>query len=421
MAGASKPRSPFKFTDARAIFVPGLVTVSALLVLAALRLIHSGSAAHVQAAPARSSGSASGFRIIFGLKDRTTGKSWSGSIIDPAQVWSIQPWHFDDPDSIIQPNRWIVTLRKPRPAISVPPVGIVLDPSGPADREVRIETASGSFSFTPARVPYGKPYFVERFGGDVVVERVPLASRASTQDFENDDPALLRTRQGEYWLAWSGYKTRARNGFFYTGGDEVLVARSSDGRAWSAPVSITPPGDHFRVALGEDQQGRIWCVYSEQKKLETGNFDLFARAYDGRTWSAESQLTSNPLSDVFHRMISDSNGNLYLVWMSFRPLPSGGPAQSDIVMSVLHGSRWGEEIRVTDSAEDDWDPSIAADSSGRVWIAWDSYRKGRNAVPSYDVLMRNYANGQLGPVREISATPLAEMRADVAVDAADRV
>ena len=237
MPEASKARSSFKVTDVHATFVPGAGTGSALLVVAALRLIHPGSAVHIQAAPVRSYGAANGFRIIFGLKDRTSGKPWNGSVVDPSQVRSIQPWHFDDPDSIVQPNRWIVTLRKPRPAVSIPPVGIVLDVAGPPDGEVRIETASGSFSFTPARIPYGKPYVVESFGRDVVVERVPLASRARTQDFENDDPALLRSRKGEYWLAWSGYKIRARNGFFYTGGDEILVARSTDGRAWPGRFS----------------------------------------------------------------------------------------------------------------------------------------------------------------------------------------
>ncbi len=391
------------------------------------------------------------FKLTFGARSRTAGRVWSGSVRDPAQVRSIQGWHLGASDSIVPPNRWNVALEAAGGAVSAK--AVILNLLSPEEQPVEIGTRYGDFSFVPAEVPYGKAYAVPTFRGDVTIERVPAADAVAEPGYEDDDPAMLRTRGGEYWLAWTAYRTRRRDGYRYTGGDEVMVSRGvpsgSAGAQWEPPTSITPPGDHFRVALAEDGRGRIWCVYGEQKQLETGNFDLYARSFDGKRWSAEERLTNNPFPDIFHRLVADRKGDLYLVWMSYRPGPRRGapqspsqggiaPAaqqpslmgratvqsplpQSDIFLRVFNGDRWGEEINLSQSPEDDWEPAVAVDSSGRAWVAWDAYRSEAGGPGTYDVLLRSYSASGLGPVRKVSATPFAEMRADVAVDGADRV
>jgi hypothetical protein len=366
------------------------------------------------APPARSAG----FKITFGVKQKLHGRSWAGVLQDPAQVRSMRGWHLDTGDTITPPTKWNIALRSVGP--DTPAKGVVLEVVSPPDRPVTVYTREGNYSFTPSQIPYGTVYEIPETNGDATVERVPLARPVSGPEFEDDDPAILKTRGGDYWMAWVAYRTIARKDPYIEGGDQILVARSADGESWGRPAPLTPPGDHFRAALAEDGRGRIWCVYGAQKKMETGGFDLYARVYDGRTWSAEQPLTSDPRPDIFHRLVSDRKGNLYLAWMGFRPGPGGGPAQSDILMRVWNGERWGEETNVSQSAENDWEPALAADSSGRVWIAWDSYRS-LSGPASYDLLLRSYAGGSLGPVRAVSETPLAEMRADVAVDASDRV
>src|SRR5262249_54785452 len=148
-----------------------------------------------------------------------------------------------------------------------------------------------------------------------------------------------------------------------------------------------------------------------QKQMETGNFDLYARVFDGSTWSDEQQLTRDPRPDIFHRMAGDGKGNLYLVWMGYRPGPNHGPLQSDILLRVFNGTQWGAEVNLSQSQENDWEPAVAADASGQAWIAWDAYRPS-NGAANYDVLLRSYASGAPGPLRTIASTPHAEMRAD---------
>ncbi|MCX6633806.1 MAG: DUF3604 domain-containing protein, partial [Acidobacteria bacterium] len=386
--------------------------------VAALLWTRPGPVPRLAGAPVAAPAS-SGFMITFGLKAKTHGRAWSGGVRDPAQVRSIQGWHLGEGDSIVPPDRWNITLASVGGDVAAK--AVILDLVSPEDQLVTIFARVGDFSFVPAEIQPGKPYLPEQFRGDVSIQRVPLPQVATGREFEDDDPAILRTRNGEYWLAWVAYKTLRRDGYQVTGGDQIMVARGRDGWRWFEKIPLTQPGDHFRVALGEDGRGRIWCIYGAQKKPETGNFDLYAKVFDGDNWSAEQRLTNSPLPDVFHRVASDRDGNLYLVWMGFRPGPSGGPAQSEILMRVLSGDRWGDEINLSQSAENEWEPAVATDHSGSAWIAWDSYRVSGAGPATYDLMLRSYSQGKPGPVETVSATPYAEMRADVAVDAQDRV
>lgn len=394
--------------------------------LPCLALLGAGAALWLRSAPAPAAvppavqtPRSSGFKITFGLRVKGHGRNWSGGVRNTAQIGSISGWHLSAGDTIVPPDRWNITLTMV--AGDVAAKAVILDLVSPEEQPVTVFTRMGDFTFVPAEIPYGKTHFVEDFKGDVSVERVPVPQTVTGRQYEDDDPAILRTRGGEYWLAWVSYSTRRREGYQYTGADQVMVARGRDGLHWYGATTLTPPGDHFRVALAEDARGRIWCVFAAQKQLETGNFDLYARFFDGKDWSREERLTSSPFPDIFHRLAADRNGKMHLVWMGYRPGAGGAAPQSDILMREHDGDRWSAEVNVSQSAENDWEPAVAVDSSGRAWVAWDSYQPAGGAPATYDVLLRPCANGQLGPVQTVSGTPFAEMRADVAVDGRDRV
>ena len=206
------------------------------------------------------------------------------------------------------------------------------------------------------------------------------------------------------------------------GGDEVFVAHSDDeGRTWSQPESISPSGDHFRTALGEDANGGLWVVYGRQDRIESGNFDLYGRRYDGKAWSSPHKLTSDPRPDIFHRLATDSEGRLHLAWMGFRDGPGDSLEQSDILYRRFMGDAWESEINLTNSPENDWTPAIAADAQGRAWVAWDSYSAPDGQAPNYNLYLQAVEGGRAGYATAVAETPLAEMRASVAVDGQGRV
>ncbi len=365
---------------------------------------------------------ADAFKITFGQKARGHGRSWSGGIRDAGQVKRITGWHLGVEDEILPPARWKVVLRLAGGLVT--PKGVIVELGSLESAPVTFNTRYGDFSFVPAEIPYGVIHEIADLRGDVTVERVPAPVTVTGREQENDDPALLKTRGGESWLAWVGYRTVRREGHRIEGGDRVFVARSGDGGEWSVPEAITPVGDHFRVALGEDSEGRVWCVYGEQKEVETGNFDLYGRRFDGSQWSAEERLTSSRYPDVFHRMAGDAEGRLYLVWMGYRQRPDDPLPQSEVLLRVLTEEGWSAEQNLSQSAHDDWWPAVAA-ASGGAWVAWDAYRSTGGGPANYDVLVRPvvWKGGSYlpGAVQAVASSPLAEMSADVAVDGEQRV
>ena len=359
--------------------------------------------------------STSGFLITYGLENRNHGAIMNGGVEENQRVRSLAGWHLHEDDRITGPNRWEVRLQNVSNDVAAP--GIVMDLVGPESRPVTVYSRQGDIDFTPADIPYGEIFRPAGFRGNIGVERVPIPVTVSSHEYEDDSPALLRTKNGDYWLAWIGYRTRKRDGHFYEGADQVLYARSSDGRLWSKPAAVTPPGDHFRAALGQDADGNPIVVYGLQKQIESGDFNLYSRRFYDGAWGAERKLTNDPRPDAFHRLASDPNGGFTLVWMGFRDNPNGGAPQSDILAKRFDGRAWGREINVTMSPEDDWEPTVAVEPSGRAWVAWDSYR-GDNG---YDLIMKTLDGDKPGETVAVSATPYAEMRADITIDGAGRV
>ena len=227
----------------------------------------------------------SAFKLTFGLKGNNAPADWSGGLRNPAQARAVTGWHLGAADSLTQPAAWQVTLR--RVGVPIPARAVILGLATPEEQPVPVSTRSGDFTFVPAAIPYGKIHVVDAFDGDVTVERVPLAATSPAPPPKTTTPRCCAGATAH--TGWRGlaYRTRSRNGVRIDGADEVMVANSRDGRTWSAPQAITPPGDHFRAALAEDGGGRLWCVYGLQKQMETGNFDLYARGFDGRRWSGE--------------------------------------------------------------------------------------------------------------------------------------
>src|SRR5205807_251526 len=77
----------------------------------------------------------------------------------------------------------------------------------------------------------------------------------------------------------------------------------------------------------------------------------------------------------------------------------------------LTGKTWGPETRVSTSDSNDWEPAVALDRRGVAWISWDSYHTG-----NYDVFLRSFDAGKLGPQIAITTEPAAQFHTSVAVD-----
>ena len=113
------------------------------------------------------------------------------------------------------------------------------------------------------------------------------------------------------------------------------------------------------------------------------NWDIYRRSYDPAAdqWSAIERMTYRAgrrhQRRFRHRLPRATCGG---------PGRDGGKSISR--SSLTRPVAGAEPIAVTDNPANHWDPAIAADSKGNVYVAWDSYENG-----NYDVFMQRFQGG----------------------------
>ena len=224
--------------------------------------------------------------------------------------------------------------------------------------------------------------------------------RVSNPDKQGDWPAIARGRDGSLWAVWIEWNDKDA--------DRVLVRRRDAQGKWGAEIAIDDGNwDHYSPTIVPQAAGAM-AIWSGQSN---GNFDLFAAVIsaDGKV-SKPQRITTAPFSDFNARAAADAQGNITVVWQSFR----GG--NGDIYARRFSGNKWGAEAKISTSTADDWEPAIALDSKGTAWISWDGYETG-----NYDVYLRSFDGRKLGEVIAMTTEPTAQFHSSVAVDGEGRV
>src|SRR5262249_2063357 len=144
-------------------------------------------------------------------------------------------------------------------------------------------------------------------------------------------------------------------------------------------------------------------------------WQLWGRSRAASGWGAPEQLSSGSGPHFHHRMASDRQGRLWLVWQGFER------GQSDIFLRAYEPSAWSPARRISESAGSEWEPAVAADGDGRAWVVWDPYGAGRDgAGPSYDVLARSVTGSVLSPIVPVATSARSEAHASIAIDSRNR-
>ncbi|HLJ14927.1 MAG TPA: hypothetical protein VKV15_10560, partial [Bryobacteraceae bacterium] len=204
---------------------------------------------------------------------------------------------------------------------------------------------------------------------------VSIASLAVGHQYREDDwPSIAAAPDGSLWVAWLSFNGQR---------DDVAARHFQNGRWSNLHWVPNGSGDNWMPQAGVDSRNRVWVVWAAQLN---GNWDLYARRFDpaAQEWGPLHRLTDNPLPDINPRMIANQHGHFALVWQGFRD------KKSHIFLKTFDGERWSETVRVTNGDANDWDPAVAFDSRGAVWIAYDSFRNG-----NYDVFLSQVRDGRV--------------------------
>jgi hypothetical protein len=366
-------------------------------------------------------------RVLLGATD-TESATWDGGVTARgANITVIEPWRFEGTDRL-DGNRWRVSTHVARRFGAAnqgvqPPVvanGLVLTLSGPGVLE--FDTAQGNFEIRSDELNYGR--LVSKLNGRVLADRTPVTTPVARTPEEEDYPSATADREGNVWMAYIAFRHHPRHDELRRalqaplqdfaalkeppGGDQVLLRKFS-GAAWGPPLPITDSGlDAYRTAVAVDGKQRIWVFWSQNNR---GNFDIYARAVTGGSPGAVIQISKDAGSDIDPVAAADSNGNVWVAWQGWR----NGRAR--IYAASLDGDRFTAPAVVSQSAGNEWNPAIAAGPDGLVTVAWDSYRNG-----NYDIFMRTASGrGGWGPEAPVAATPRYETYPSIAYDSTGRL
>ena len=349
------------------------------------------------------------FRILFGGADPAV-VDWSGSIAaESGGATIVTAYHFGPSETFDDlswkcGNQWDGKLQmEPKDAADFPPTrwkGVVVDVEGGDQTRVSIETKQGNAVFRAGEVRYQET--LKRLDGRIRVERVPSAERMSESLADDDYPAMTIGPDGRVWVAWIAFEN---------GADTIQLRSSSDGTTWDEPVTLAPPGEYYQVALISTKPRAVTAVASA---IRGGRVHLYKVEYSIGSAPVVEPLTRGPGPDTFPRMAAAPNGDVYLVYQSGARANIQG--NTDISLMIRRGDEWSAPIKVTEHPANDWEPSVAVNSRGEAAIAWDSYRHG-----NYDIFLRRYVDGKLGPLERITASPDFQAHVSLAYDHRERL
>jgi len=190
------------------------------------------------------------------------------------------------------------------------------------------------------------------------------------------DPAITQTNDGKIWVTFYSYES---------GNDDIWYTTSSDGGAtWSAASQITTdPGDDYDPSIAQTDDGKVWVVWQSYR---SGNPDIWYKTSSdgGATWSEASPIDTGIWGSYEPAIIQTNDGKIWVTFYSYK----SGNYYIWYTTSSDGGSTWSEAHQVTTDPGDDYDPSIAQTDDGKVWVVWYSYRSG-----NYDIWYKTSSDG----------------------------
>lgn len=203
----------------------------------------------------------------------------------------------------------------------------------------------------------------------------------------NGYPALARGADGDLWLAW----TSRREADFRKKGsasdliraDHVILKRRNAG-GWSREIQVST--DHTLncdPTVVASGDG-AWVIWTRRNK----EFELLAR-HIGKELELSSTV-SLVKSAAAARAASAPDGTVWLVWESFQN------GHNAVHSMFLKNGAWTEPVLVSHGPFSAYRPSLAISASGVVSIVWDGGGDDR-----YGVFLRQWKAGRWDEVRRV--------------------
>ena len=138
--------------------------------------------------------------------------------------------------------------------------------------------------------------------------------------------------------------------------------------------------------------------------LDSAN--IYTKYYDGIEWTDPINITEDSANDGFPKVAVDSTGNVWVVWQSDRE------GNEDIYATYFDGDSWLDSpLHIASGPSGDFTPRISMDRRGRVWFAWMS---------NFNIFTRFY-DGDLSAVFQVTVGYFVHQNPRVIGDASSNI
>jgi hypothetical protein len=187
--------------------------------------------------------------------------------------------------------------------------------------------------------------------------------------------------------------------------DTVRLARKTE-KGLEDVTALSEAGVAHQPAIAGDGSGALWVFWGQLGPKNVVN--LCARTIrDGRPAAPVVVLGESEGSDSFADAGTDAAGRVWVVWQSLRR----GAPQVYARFYDPKDARWSPEIAVTSEDAGNWEPRVAFDGKDGAWVVYDSSRGDEFNVYAARVRL----DGKV-ETKQITSSPQYEARVSVASD-----
>jgi hypothetical protein len=135
-------------------------------------------------------------------------------------------------------------------------------------------------------------------------------------------------------------------------------------------LSSGPPNNLASKAVFQDASGNLWAFFTSNR---SGNQNIFLRRFLAGTqvWGPDETITTDPASDSEPVGLVDSTGDVWILWNSNR-----GAANQNLWMKRFRvaTAAWDADTNLTSSAGDNFQQVVLEDNNTNLWVFWMSMR-----------------------------------------------
>ncbi|HEY2573125.1 MAG TPA: hypothetical protein VGH65_03615, partial [Verrucomicrobiaceae bacterium] len=151
--------------------------------------------------------------------------------------------------------------------------------------------------------------------------------------------------------------------------DTLHLSAITNGALEKARV-ISQEGVLHHPAIACDSSGGVWCVWGQVDDRQV--MTLRARRFANGKSEPEITLARSEGSDSFADAGTDAKGRVWVTWQSLRR------GQGDVLARWFDPTtgQWSDEMVVSPAQGGNWEPRLAFDDKDGAWIAYDGSRAG---------------------------------------------